>query len=49
MPAESKAELRSTAGPVSVVTAAASMATVVFASSVLRATASTEASVMVMA
>ena len=48
MPPESKAVLRSTAAPVSVVTAAASMATVVFPSSVLRAAASTEASLMVM-
>ena len=48
MPPESKAVLRSTAAPVSVVMAAASMATVVFPSSVLSAAASTEASSMVM-
>ena len=48
MPTEEKALSRSMAAPASVVTAAASMATVVFASSVLRAAASTEASSMVM-
>ena len=44
MPAEEKALSRSMAAPASVVTAAASMATVVFASSVLSAAASTAAS-----
>ena len=47
MPPESKAELRSTAAPVRVVTAAASMATMVLPSSVLRAAASTDVSLIV--
>ena len=47
MPPESKAVLRSTAAPVSVVMAAASMATVVLPSSVLRAAASTDVSLIV--